>query len=343
MPRDELDRRFNDGYGIIFRSVMRDTSLSIGAKAVYAYLCTFAGNKKTAFPSRKLMCHELGINKDTLTKYMRNLLDAGYIKKEQKKVSGKFAHNVYTIYDFPESPSTENTVSENFRLRKFPTPKISPTNNNSNSNNNIDLNNTYIVENVKFKEEKAIPNPKTDDIEAITNNKDVYMTEIDKKQETEQIPYKEIVDYLNEKTGKQYRYTTPKTRELIKARWKEGFTLEDFKKVIDNKTLLWKGEKEEIYLRPVTLFGTKFESYLNEDPDIILKMKKKEKQKEEYNIQEFFDDLEIDYIIELTGNEYNAKRRFNEYAEKYGVDKNQRTLFKEFSTWCRKLRDGERV
>jgi len=312
MPRDELDRRFKDGYGIIFRSVMRDTNLTIGAKAVYAYLCTFAGNKKTAFPSRKLMCHELGINKDTLTKYMRNLLDAGYIKKEQKKVSGKFAHNVYTIYDFPESPSTENTMSENYRVRKFPTPKISTTNNNSNSNNNIDLNNIYIVENQE-------------------------------NEKQEQIPYQEIIEYLNEKTGKQYRYTTPKTRELIKARWKEGFTLEDFKKVIDNKTLLWKGTEMETYLRPVTLFSTKFESYLNEDPDIILKMKKKEKQKEEYNIQEFFNNLEIDYIIELTGNEYNAKKRFNEYAEKYGVDKDQRTLFKEFSAWCRKLRDGERV
>lgn len=312
MAIDELNRRFNDGYGIIFRSVMRDTSLSIGAKAVYAYLCTFAGNKKIAFPSRKLMCHELGINKDTLTKYMRNLLDAGYIKKEQEKVSGKFAHNVYTIYDIPESQSVENTVSENFRLRKFPTPKISTTNNNSNSNNNIDLNNIYIVENQE-------------------------------NEKQEQIPYQEIIEYLNGKTGKQYRYTTPKTRELIKARWKEGFSLNDFKKVIDNKTLEWKNTKWENYLRPVTLFSTKFESYLNDDPNIILKKKKEENKKEEYNIQEFFDALEIDYIIELTGNEYMAKKRFNEYAEKFGVDKDQRTLFKEFSAWCRKLRDGERV
>jgi|GEM_PF-2005094 len=312
MPRDELDRRFKDGYGIIFRSVMRDTNLTIGAKAVYAYLCTFAGNKKTAFPSRKLMCHELGINKDTLTKYMRNLLDAGYIKKEQKKVSGKFAHNVYTIYDFPESPSTENTMSENYRVRKFPTPKNSATNSNSNSNNNIDLNNIYIVENQE-------------------------------NEKQEQIPYQEIIEYLNEKTGKQYRYTTPKTRELIKARWKEGFSLNDFKKVIDNKTLEWKNTKWENYLRPVTLFSTKFESYLNDDPNIILKKKKEENKKEEFNIQEFFDDLEIDYIIELTGNEYMAKKRFNEYAEKFGVDKDSRTLFNEFSAWCRKLRDGERV
>lgn len=175
------------------------------------------------------------------------------------------------------------------------------------------------------------------------NRLNTYIVENEKTEKQEAIPYEEIVNYLNEKTGKQYRHTTPKTRELIKARWNEGFRLDDFKKVIDNEVLKWKNTEMETYLRPVTLFSTKFESYLNEDPDIILKMKKKEKQKEEYNIQEFFNDLEIDYIIELTGNEYNAKKRFNEYAEKYGVDKDQRTLFKEFSSWCRKLRDGERV
>jgi len=170
-----------------------------------------------------------------------------------------------------------------------------------------------------------------------------YIVENEKNEKQEAIPYEEIVNYLNEKTGKQYRHTTPKTRELIKARWNEGFTLDDFKKVIDNKTLEWKNTKWENYLRPVTLFSTKFESYLNDDPNIILRKKKEESKKEEYNIQEFFERLEIDYIIELTGNEYMAKKRFNEFAEKFGVDKDQRTLFNEFSAWCRKLRDGERV
>lgn len=174
-------------------------------------------------------------------------------------------------------------------------------------------------------------------------NKNTYIVENEKTSETEQIPYQEIIEYLNEKAGKQYRYTTPKTRELIKARWNEGFTLDDFKKVIDNKTLEWKNTKWENYLRPVTLFSTKFESYLNDDPNIILRKKKEESKKEEYNIQEFFERLEIDYIIELTGNEYMAKKRFNEFAEKFGVDKDSRTLFNEFSSWCKKLRDGEKV
>lgn len=76
---------------------------------------------------------------------------------------------------------------------------------------------------------------------------------------------KEIVDYLNEKTGKHYQAKTDKTRRLIHARMKEGFSVDDFKKVIDNKLhddwFVKKG-----FMRPETLFGTKFEGYLNETP-----------------------------------------------------------------------------
>ena len=78
--------------------------------------------------------------------------------------------------------------------------------------------------------------------------------------------YKDIVEYLNEKAHKNYKYSTDKTQELIHARLREGFVLEDFKRVIDIKTNAWRGTDYEIYLRPTTLFGTKFEGYLNEAP-----------------------------------------------------------------------------
>ena len=75
---------------------------------------------------------------------------------------------------------------------------------------------------------------------------------------------KDIVEYLNLKTNSSYRYSSDKTRRTINARLNEGFTLDDFKKVIDIKTTQWLGDqKMEQYLRPETLFGTKFESYLN--------------------------------------------------------------------------------
>lgn len=82
--------------------------------------------------------------------------------------------------------------------------------------------------------------------------------------------YKEIIEYLNTKAKKGYRTTTKSTQRLIRARLNEGFTVDDFKKVIDITTEKWKNKKTndgvdmEDYLRPETLFGKKFESYLNQ-------------------------------------------------------------------------------
>lgn len=81
----------------------------------------------------------------------------------------------------------------------------------------------------------------------------------------ENIPYKEIVDYLNKKAHTHFRHTTVETKRHIKARWNQGFDVSAFKHVIDVKSSQWlTDEKMVAYLRPQTLFGTKFESYLNE-------------------------------------------------------------------------------
>ena len=75
-----------------------------------------------------------------------------------------------------------------------------------------------------------------------------------------------IIGYLNQKTGKRYRSSNKKTKTFIEARLKDGYTFDDFCKVIDNKYERWKGTEQEIYLRPETLFGNRFDSYLNETP-----------------------------------------------------------------------------
>lgn len=75
----------------------------------------------------------------------------------------------------------------------------------------------------------------------------------------------EIIEYLNLKTGKNFRSSTKITIRLIKARLSEGFTIEDFKTVIDNMKYKWTGTKFQQYLVPTTLFGNKFETYLNQE------------------------------------------------------------------------------
>lgn len=75
----------------------------------------------------------------------------------------------------------------------------------------------------------------------------------------------EIIQHLNMRAGTKYKSNTTKTKQLINARLNEGFTLEDFKTVIDKKSVEWCGTEFEKFLRPNTLFGTKFESYLNQN------------------------------------------------------------------------------
>ncbi|MGG3468996.1 conserved phage C-terminal domain-containing protein [Neobacillus pocheonensis] len=101
-------------------------------------------------------------------------------------------------------------------------------------------------------------------IEASSENKAIPETTSENTTE-KKLPIPEVIHYLNEKTKAEYKPGTNKTQELIRARVREGFTLEDFKKVIDLKTAEWLHDPRMCkFLRPATLFGTKFESYLNQ-------------------------------------------------------------------------------
>lgn len=76
---------------------------------------------------------------------------------------------------------------------------------------------------------------------------------------------KEIIDYLNTKLNKRYTYSNKSYNTKIKARFKEGFTVDDFKTVIDKKCDDWLGTEYEQYLTPDTLFApSKFEKYINQ-------------------------------------------------------------------------------
>ena len=84
-----------------------------------------------------------------------------------------------------------------------------------------------------------------------SNNKEIYIA---------------VCDYLNTKTGQKFRSTSKDTQQHINARLDEGFTVDDFKRVIDNMCADWTNTEWEKYLRPSTLFGRKFENYLNRKP-----------------------------------------------------------------------------
>ena len=181
--------------------------------------------------------------KDSVTNTLIELERFGYVKRTQclndKKQFDGYDYDIYEEPQFEEenpltgNPLTENPLTGN-PLTENPLTGNPLTGNPPQLNTNI---NKLLINN---KEEKY------------------------KKEEKTEIPYVEIIDYLNWKTKSHYKYNTNKTRDCIKARWNEGFMLEDFKKVIDNKSKEWLGDpKYENYLRPETLFGNKFEGYLN--------------------------------------------------------------------------------
>ena len=97
-----------------------------------------------------------------------------------------------------------------------------------------------------------------------------------------------IIEYLNECTGKSYKSNSKIAISNINARLKEGYTLDDFKKVIQVKSTKWIGSKMEDYLTPNTLFGTKFESYLNENLNIP-------KTKQEYAYEQVIKATELGF------------------------------------------------
>ena len=94
--------------------------------------------------------------------------------------------------------------------------------------------------------------------------------EIEKESIQSSEAVKTIIDYLNKRAGTSYKASSEKTRSLVKARMQEGFEVEDFFTVIDNKVEEWgkppKAGARDMrpFIRPVTLFGTKFEAYLNQ-------------------------------------------------------------------------------
>ena len=185
-------------------------------------------NEKGCFASNAYLSNFFGLSKSRISQLVNQLKDKGYITIQYQREGKQIKQRVIRV------------VSQLNRGIKYPKQPIKNTKQGYLENakeNNTSINNT------------------------------VNSTEIYSRAEPDSVAdqVKTIVDYLNEKTDSHYKATTPKTKQLVQARLKEGFTVDDFKTVIDKKTATWLNDnKMNKYLRPLTLFGTKFEDYLNE-------------------------------------------------------------------------------
>lgn len=219
---------------LVHKQFIYDSKLSARAKGILLYLLS-RPNDWQIYTS-EIQKHMIdGIK--SVNSAVKELMDAGYIKRTLKRSEkGTFKGYEYLVYEIPtempfaENGQTENGLAENGQTEN----RQRHTTNNNSTNNDLTNNNN-------------------------TNNYGNTMSS-----SSTMYPYDSIIEHLNQNTGKHYKSTTRKTKDLIKARFNEGFNEQEFLTVINNKVAEWKGTDMEKYLRPETLFGTKFESYLNQ-------------------------------------------------------------------------------
>jgi len=154
--------------------------------------------------------------------------------------------------------SKRRTTKETITKENYNTRSTSSSQEVEQMNNILDTKNKDIKEQIKKNKEHIKQH-----INTINSNNPAKPTQPNPK--SNKTPYSEIIDYLNDKTHRAYRITEAH-KKLIDARINEGYGVADFKKVIDNKCDEWLNDsKYHRFLRPLTLFSNKFDSYLQED------------------------------------------------------------------------------
>ena len=114
-----------EGYGIVAKLVMRDKTISPEAKAIYAYICSFAGSGSTAFPGADLMMSELKMGDKRFYKFRKELVDKGYITIIKQRNGNRREKNIYMINIEPvehsqfESVQNESFQSESIQSESF--------------------------------------------------------------------------------------------------------------------------------------------------------------------------------------------------------------------------------
>lgn len=228
----KLSKKFVTHFTTIPNAIAQNDELSWKARGIFLYLASMPSNWQ--FYEVEVAKHASD-GRDALRTGLKELENNGYLKRYRKRnEKGQVVDSEWILSDVPMSdePVLNEPMYEN------PT-QVNPT-----------LQNKYLTKKDNTKE-RYIYSPAEPDNST---------KKIDKSKQV-----KAIVQFLNEKTGSHYRASSAKTKKLIHARLKEGFTVDDFEKVIVKKCKDWKNDsKMAKYLRPETLFGTKFEGYLNE-------------------------------------------------------------------------------
>lgn len=256
-------------------SILDDERISDSEFRLFVKFSLIFGTDKTRVDDSTL--RTLNVKKSTFYRLVKNLLECQYLQRNQD--DGTYSVSVSEMRQV--SLNIEKIQSQNWDLEK----EEERTKEEDKENHNID----YIYNNtIRVKD-----NEKEREIQE--REKDDEVLEPEKPTEAEKperfgAEYREIIGYLNEKTGKHYSARSRANQQHMSARLKEGRTVEDFKRVIDIKCFQWLDDpKMSQYLRPETLFSGKFDRYLNEE----FKVTRKGPNGWEYTVTDEPDELDL--------------------------------------------------
>lgn len=258
-------------YSILTANVRYDKNLKANEKLFFSEITALSNKYGYCTASNRYFAELYQVTERSIQDWISNLVQHGYITTTLVSKDGQIiGRKIYLSSGIKESETTSRGVvkksspdEEKFTgvVKKSSLGGRRNLHPNNTSNNNTSNNNI-----LSGKEPDPTPEPEEKE------NKEFTKKTSDSKKskttsKTDDIPYDRVIKYLNAKAGTNYRATNKATQRLIKARFNEGMTTKDFKKVIDNKCDDWlKDPKMCEYLRPATLFGSKFESYLNQKP-----------------------------------------------------------------------------
>ncbi|EMB9405267.1 helix-turn-helix domain-containing protein, partial [Staphylococcus pseudintermedius] len=188
-------------YSIITANVRYDNRLTDSEKLLFAEITSLSNKYGYCTASNGYFAKLYEVTKVTVSRRIANLKECGYLQVEIIREGNEIKQR--KMYPLTEMIRPINTNDNTPINNSVNTPIITNVKENNTSNNNTSINNI-------------------NRIDILSGDPTSY-------------PYRDVIDYLNKQTDKQYKPTTKKNQTVIRARTDEGFTLDDFKKVIDNK------------------------------------------------------------------------------------------------------------
>lgn len=261
-------------YAIIPANVRYDNDLPPNVKLLYGEITALCNETGVCWATNDYFAKLYNVSKTSVSKWVSILVDKGYIHNQiiYKEGSKEILNRYLSLVQYPIEEKLNRGIEEKLKENN----KIY----NNTMNNNID--NMNIIYNWEENKTCQCQTQKGDICSRRSTyniNGKNYCNQHSKyvigdyfdshKDMQEQIGLelatKEIIEHLNNRIGSHYKTNSKENLKIIKKKIKEGFTVDDFKTVIDKMCVKWTGTKWEEYLRPQTLFGGNFESYLNKE------------------------------------------------------------------------------